>query len=94
VSDTLNVALACAAAFQAIHQHNARRNDPITTVALPGLGANTGRVPPRVCANLMWTGYTLFQDYRFRDWESLRTMMLAQLGGGVNEDSQMRIQVP
>jgi O-acetyl-ADP-ribose deacetylase (regulator of RNase III) len=93
VSETLNVALACAAAFQAIHQHNARSGDPITSVALPGLGANTGRVPPRVCANLMWTGYMLFQDYRFRDWDSLRAMLLAQLGGGINEDTQIRVQV-
>ncbi|MGL4552468.1 MAG: macro domain-containing protein, partial [Gemmataceae bacterium] len=95
VSDTLNVALACAAAFQAVHQHNAGSAEPIRSVALPGLGANTGRVPPRVCANLMWTGYTLFNDYRFPDYAALRETLLAQLGGGgMNDDTAVRIQVP
>src|SRR5437764_554559 len=52
ISDTLNVALACAAAFQAIHMQNAREPDSLASVALPGLGANTGRVPPEICADL------------------------------------------
>jgi O-acetyl-ADP-ribose deacetylase (regulator of RNase III) len=95
VSDTLNVALACAAAFQAIHLHNAAHREAITSVALPGLGASTGKVPPRVCANLMWTGYTLFNDYRFPDYDALRETLLAQLGGsGMNDDTMVRIQVP
>ena len=42
ISDTLNVALACAAAFQAVHMQNAREPGSIQSVALPGLGANTG----------------------------------------------------
>ncbi len=55
VSDTLNVALACAAAFQAVHMQNAREPGTIRSVALPGLGANTGQVPVEICADLMWT---------------------------------------
>ena len=38
VSDTMNVALACAAAFQAVHMQNAREPGSIASIALPGLG--------------------------------------------------------
>ncbi|AWW35935.1 Appr-1-p processing protein [Streptomyces sp. AS58] len=79
VSDTLNVALACAAAFQAIHQQNKRTPGSIRSVALVGMGAQTGRVPARVCANLMWTGYTLFNDHCFEDYDDLRGTIVAQL---------------
>lgn len=79
VSETLNVALACAAAFQAIHQQNRKAPGSIGSVALVGMGARTGRVPARVCANLMWTGYTLFNDYRFEDYDDLRSTIVAQL---------------
>ena len=96
VSDTMNVALACAAAFQAIHMQNARDPDSITSVALPGLGARTGRVPPRVCANLMWTGYALFRDHPFASFDDLRAVLLAQLGDvdARPETERVRIQVP
>ncbi|MBO1413365.1 macro domain-containing protein, partial [Streptomyces sp. FH025] len=63
VSETLNVALACAAAFQAVHRQNMVDPGSIRSVALVGMGAQTGRVPARICANLMWTGYTLFNDH-------------------------------
>jgi len=56
VSDTMNVALACAAAFQMIHLQNAKQPGSISSVAMPGLGVGTGQVPVRVCANLMWVG--------------------------------------
>jgi len=79
VSETLNVALACAAAFQAIHQQNRQAPGSIASVALVGMGARTGRVPARVCANLMWTGYTLFNDYSFEDYDDLRSTITAQL---------------
>jgi O-acetyl-ADP-ribose deacetylase (regulator of RNase III) len=79
VRETLNVALACAAAFQAIHRHNARQPGAITSVALVGMGAATGKVPPQVCANLMWAGYTLFNDYSFDDYDQLRATVCAQL---------------
>ncbi|GAA3503710.1 hypothetical protein GCM10019016_108210 [Streptomyces prasinosporus] len=79
VSETLNVALACAAAFQAIHRQNEEAPGSIKSVALVGMGARTGRVPARVCANLMWTGYTLFHDHRFEDYDDLRGTITAQL---------------
>lgn len=49
VSETLNVALACAAAFQAIHRQNREAPGSIGSVALVGMGARTGRVR-RGCA--------------------------------------------
>ena len=81
VSETLNVAMACAAAFQAIHMQNAREPGSIESVALVGMGAATGRVPPRVCANLMWSGYALFNDYEFLDFDHLRDVVRDHLSG-------------
>jgi O-acetyl-ADP-ribose deacetylase (regulator of RNase III) len=80
ISDTLNVALACAAAFQAIHMQNAREPDSIQSVALPGLGANTGQVPTEICADLMWTGYNLFRRRAFEDFASMRAALEQELG--------------
>ncbi len=80
ISDTLNVALACAAAFQAVHMQNARDPGSIRSVAMPGLGANTGRVPVEICADLMWTGYNLFRDRVFTDYPALRSALAEQLG--------------
>lgn len=97
VGDTLNTALACAAAFQAIHMQNLAEPGSITSVAIPGLGAATGKVPPRVCANLMWTAYMLFREYVFKDYDTLRTAVLTQLGGIVEstpETQRLRIEVP
>lgn len=80
ISATMNVALACAAAFQAVHMCNA--NDPggIRAVALPGLGANTGKVPVEICADLMWTGYNLFREREFSTFAELRQVLEAELG--------------
>ncbi|MEV4506377.1 macro domain-containing protein [Streptomyces klenkii] len=96
VSETLNVALACAAAFQAIHRRNEEVPGSIESVALVGMGARTGRVPARVCANLMWTGYTLFNDYRFDDYDDLRNTIAAQLDDIENapEEKRVRIEPP
>lgn len=80
VSDTLNVALACAAAFQAVHMQNAREPGSIRSVALPGLGANTGRVPVEICADLMWTGYNLFRRREFTDFAAMRAALQEELG--------------
>jgi O-acetyl-ADP-ribose deacetylase (regulator of RNase III) len=80
VSDTLNVALACAAAFQAVHMQNARGPGSIASVALPGLGAQTGRVPTEICADLMWTGYNLFRRRAFEDFAAMRTALQEELG--------------
>ncbi|MFG2117094.1 macro domain-containing protein [Streptomyces sp. NPDC048718] len=79
VSQTMNVALACAAAFQAVHLQNRAKPGSIRSVALVGMGARTGQVPAQVCANLMWTGYTLFHDHGFADYDELRAAVLARL---------------
>ncbi|MFF5447162.1 macro domain-containing protein [Streptomyces sp. NPDC012888] len=96
VSATLNVALACAAAFQAIHRQNRKEPGSIRSVALVGLGAQTGQVPARVCANLMWTGYTLFQEHWFEEDDELRSTIVSQLHGieDVPVDQRVRIVPP
>ena len=80
VSDTMNVALACAAAFQAVNMQNEREPGSIRAVALPGLGANTGRVPVEICADLMWSGYSLFRRRAFADFTEMRKALEAELG--------------
>ena len=80
ISDTLNVALACAAAFQAVHMQNAREPGSIRSIALPGLGANTGKVPVEICADLMWTGYDLFRRQEFADFNAMRAALQERLG--------------
>ncbi|ALO06640.1 Uracil-DNA glycosylase [Streptomyces venezuelae] len=96
VSDTMNVALACAAAFQAVHLQNRAKPGSIRSVALVGMGARTGRVPATVCANLMWTGYTLFHDHGFADYDALRAAVLGQLDDieGAGPAHRVRISVP
>ncbi|WP_431682490.1 macro domain-containing protein [Kitasatospora sp. KL5] len=93
VSATLNVALACAAAFQAIHRQNRETPGSIGSVALVGMGAQTGRVPARVCANLMWTGYTLFNDHSFEDYDDLRSTIVAQLDDIENAPETTRVRI-
>lgn len=93
VSATLNVALACAAAFQAVHQQNRREPGSIASVALVGMGARTGRVPARVCANLMWTGYTLYNDHRFEDYDELRSTIVAQLDDLESAPAAQRVRI-
>ncbi|MFI9237161.1 macro domain-containing protein [Streptomyces cinnamoneus] len=93
VSETLNVALACAAAFQAIHRKNNEVPGSIGSVALVGMGAQTGRVPARVCANLMWTGYTLFNDHCFEDYDDLRSTIIAQLDDIENAPTEKRVRI-
>ncbi|MEU7279055.1 macro domain-containing protein [Streptomyces sp. NPDC045431] len=93
VSETLNVALACAAAFQAIHRQNEQSPGSIGSVALVGMGARTGGVPPRVCANLMWTGYTLFQDHHFEDDDDLRATITAQLDDIEQAPAEKRVRI-
>jgi len=93
VRETLNVALACAAAFQAIHMQNEQEPGSIESVALVGMGAATGRVPPQVCANLMWAGYTLFNDYSFRDYDNLRKTVCEQLDDIESRPEQERVRI-
>ena len=80
ISDSLNVALACAAALQAVHMQNAKEPGSITSVALPGLGANTGRVPVEICADLMWTAYNLYLERAFTDFKEMRAALEQELG--------------
>ena len=80
VSDSMNVALAAAAAFQAVHMQNATNPGSITSIALPGLGANTGRVPPEICADLMWTAYDLFRSAQLPDFQTMRAALEGLLG--------------
>ncbi|WP_306325289.1 macro domain-containing protein [Streptomyces venezuelae] len=96
VSETMNVALACAAAFQAVHLQNRAKPGSIRSVALVGMGARTGGVPAGVCANLMWTGYTLFHDHGFTDYDELRAAVLGQLDDieGAGSARRVRINVP
>jgi O-acetyl-ADP-ribose deacetylase (regulator of RNase III) len=96
ISETHNVALACAAAFQAIHQQNRTGEGSITAVALPGLGARTGGVPVLTCARLMWTAYNLFNDYEFRNFDTMRAALaehLDTLTSG-SDETRLRIQLP
>lgn len=93
VSATLNVALACAAAFQAVHRQNRKKPGSIRSVALVGMGAQTGQVPARVCANLMWTGYTLFHDHWFEDDDELRSTIISQLHGIENASADQRVRI-
>jgi hypothetical protein len=80
ISDSMNVALACAAAFQAVHIQNMRQPGSIESIALPGLGANTGRVPAEICADLMWSGYNLFRRRAFDGFAQMRAALEAELG--------------
>ncbi|UQX04499.1 ADP-ribosyltransferase domain-containing protein [Streptomyces sp. RerS4] len=93
VSATLNVALACAAAFQAVHRQNRKVPGSIRSVALVGMGAQTGQVPARVCANLMWTGYTLFHDHWFEDDDELRATIVTQWGGIEKRPVEERVRI-
>ncbi|MFF6885910.1 macro domain-containing protein [Streptomyces sp. NPDC012421] len=93
VSETLNVAMACAAAFQAVHRQNRKAPGSVRSVALVGMGARTGRVPARVCANLMWTGYTLFHDHWFEDDDELRATITAQLSGIEQRPHTTRVRI-
>ncbi len=80
ISDTLNVALACSAALQRVQMANAAVPGSITSVALPGIGTNAGKVPADICADLMWTAYDLFRSRAFIDFASMRVALEQRLG--------------
>jgi O-acetyl-ADP-ribose deacetylase (regulator of RNase III) len=80
VGDTLNVALACAAALQAAHLQNKRDPNSIATVALPGMGTGAGGVPVEICADLMWSAYALLKQREFPDYVGLRAGLEEQFG--------------
>ncbi|MFO0629860.1 MAG: macro domain-containing protein [Polyangiales bacterium] len=78
--EALDVALACGAALQAVALQNRAAPGSITSVAIPGLGANTGRLPVEVCADLLWTAYNLLRHNDFVDFTEMRGGLLAELG--------------
>lgn len=78
--EALDIALACAAAFQAVAAQNRALPGSITSVAVPGIGAATGRVPVEVCADLMWTAYNLLLHNDFADFVAMRGGLLSELG--------------
>lgn len=80
ISATLNVALACCAAFQMVHMYNSEQGGVIRSIALPGLGAATGKTPPEICADLMWTAYNLFREKEFATFDAMRTGLEEVLG--------------
>jgi O-acetyl-ADP-ribose deacetylase (regulator of RNase III) len=80
ISATLNVALACCAAFQMVHMYNSEHGGVIRSIALPGLGAATGRTPVEICADLMWTAYNLFREKEFSTFEEMRKGLEEVLG--------------
>lgn len=80
VSATMNVALACAAAFQAVAMQNARAPGSVRSLAMTGLGTGTGRVPFAVCADLMWTAWNLFAHRTFASFDEVRAALEAELG--------------
>jgi O-acetyl-ADP-ribose deacetylase (regulator of RNase III) len=94
VSDTFNVALACAAALQGAHLQNKRDPNSIDTIAIPGLGASSAKVPVEICADLMWTAYNLFQSREFPDYFSLRAALEEQLGDLGTMSSKTRPKKP
>ena len=90
ISDSLNVALACAAAFQAVHMQNAREPGSVRSIVLPGLGANTGKVPVEICADLMWSGYDLFRRREFSDFAAMRRRAAREARRSWSDDGQRR----
>ncbi len=93
ISHTMNVAQACAAAFQAVHMQNMlQEGAPIRSVVMPGLGAGTGQTPVKVCADLMWTAYDLFRWRQFRDFGDMRRSLESMLGDlGPNPTHDVKI---
>jgi O-acetyl-ADP-ribose deacetylase (regulator of RNase III) len=94
IGATMNVALACAAAFQAAHWQNTEEPGSVRSIALPGLGAQTGRVPVEICADLMWTAYDLFREHAFRDFAQMRMALESILGDLSPNESHKRQAAP
>ncbi|MFO0661374.1 MAG: macro domain-containing protein [Polyangiaceae bacterium] len=89
ISDRMNVAMACAAALHAARVEQLR-GGMLDSVAMPGLGASTGKVPPETCATLMWMAYRLCRDRDFASYADLRQALQAELGELDPTSSQTR----
>jgi hypothetical protein len=60
--------------------HNTEHGGQIRSIALPGLGAATGRTPVEICADLMWTAYNLFREKEFSSFDEMRKALEEILG--------------
>lgn len=60
IAQTDHVYLAMWAMLRAVYHHNRAQEDKITTIACPGLGTGTGRVPFREAARQMALAYRHF----------------------------------
>lgn len=92
ISASLNVALACCAAFQAVHIYNTEHGGQIRSIALPGLGAATGRTPVEICADLMWTAYNLFREKEFASYDEMKVALEEILGDLGDFGSKMKTE--
>jgi len=81
VRGTLNVALAFGAALQAAAQQNRQVPGSIRSLALPGLGSSTGRVPAEDVAVQMRLAYEVLRRQEFFDFAAMREAILERLGG-------------
>lgn len=77
---TKNTALACAAAFQAIYYASDKHGTEIDSIAIPGLGSGTGKIPSGVCADLMLVGYRLFCRKRYDSFDEMLEHLHEELG--------------
>jgi O-acetyl-ADP-ribose deacetylase (regulator of RNase III) len=93
VSGTLNTALAFAAAIQAARMRNAAEPGGIATLAVPGLGASTGRMPPESCARQMLAAYELMRDHAFDDFADMRAALLCELAPLAARARSRRVRV-
>lgn len=84
VDDVLRVAIASAAALQAVHMQNAQAPGSIASVVLPRLAAPT--VPPRRRAELMWTAVELFRQAELPDFQVMR-LALTELLADIPRDA-------
>jgi len=84
VDDVLRVALASAAALQAVHMQNALAPGSIKTIALPRLGVPA--VPPGRRAELMWTAVELFRQAELPDFKVMR-LALTELLADIPRDA-------
>ena len=89
VSATLNAALACCAALQAVAQYNREHHNVIRSLAMTGLGTGTGRVSPETCADLMFTAFKLFQDQSFASFPEAHAALAEVLGPAASERDQV-----
>lgn len=80
VSATMNAALACCAALQALAQHNRSHRGRIRSLAMTGLGTGTGSVSPELCADLMFTAFKTMEDREFASFQDACEALWAALG--------------